>query len=75
MNTTSTTTEEIDYVIWRKDFQATMQVTSETVRRWIKAKKLPEPDVYMSLKTMGWRMSTLRASGINIVYPPVSTRR
>lgn len=67
MNTTSTTTEEIDRVIWRKDFQATMQVSSETIRRWIKAKKLPAPDVHMSLKTSGWRMSTLRAAGINIV--------
>lgn len=55
-----------DPIIWRCELHERMQVTSETVRRWIKAKKLPAPDVDLSLRTRGWRLSTLRAAGINL---------
>jgi len=57
---------EQDRVIWRPDLQKMMGVTSETVRRWMKDKRLPTPDVAMSRKTLGWRISTLRNAGINI---------
>jgi len=57
---------EDDKVIWRRDLQTVMGVTSETVRRWLKSGKLPAPDVSMSRQTMGWRTSTLRAAGINL---------
>jgi predicted site-specific integrase-resolvase len=55
-----------DKVIWRHDLQAMMAVSSETMRRWIKAGKLPKPDIAMTHKTMGWRVSTLHNCGINI---------
>ena len=55
-----------DKVIWRHDLQAMMSVSSETVRRWIKQGRLPKPDVAMSQKTMGWKISTLQNSGINL---------
>jgi predicted DNA-binding transcriptional regulator AlpA len=55
-----------DRVIWRPELQKMMGVTSETVRRWMKDKRLPPPDVAMSRKTLGWRISTLRASGVNL---------
>lgn len=58
--------EEQDRVIWRPQLQEMMGVTSETVRRWMRANRLPTPDVAMSRKTLGWRVSTLRAAGINI---------
>ena len=57
---------ENDKVIWRHDFQNIMHVTSETVRRWMKAGKLPNPDVELSRRTLGWRISTLRGAGINL---------
>ena len=57
---------EMDRVIWRPDLQKMMGVTSETIRRWMKAKRLPAPDVAMSRKTLGWRASTLRAAGVNL---------
>lgn len=57
---------EKDRVIWRPQLQEMMGVTSETVRRWMHGNKLPTPDVAMSRKTIGWRLSTLRAAGINI---------
>ena len=60
------TTDENDRVIWRPDLQKMMGVTSETVRRWMRDNRLPTPDVAMSRKTLGWRVSTLRAAGINI---------
>lgn len=57
--------EEIeDRVIWRRELQETMHVSSETLRRWLNANKLPQPDVAISNRTKGWRLSTLRAAGI-----------
>lgn len=55
-----------DRVIWRPDLQELMHVSSETVRRWMHANKLPPPDVAISRRTVGWRLSTLRAAGINL---------
>lgn len=60
------TNDAQDRVIWRRDLQAQMRVSGETMRRWLKANKLPAPDVAMSLRTMGWKTSTLRAAGINL---------
>lgn len=54
-------------MIWRPDLQQIVGVSSETVRRWLKTGKLPAPDVALSRRTMGWRISTLRAAGINLV--------
>lgn len=58
--------KETDRIIWRKDLQTGLGVCSETMRRWLRDKKLPEPDVDLSRRTRGWRLSTLRAHGINI---------
>lgn len=57
---------EPDKVIWRHDLQAMLSVSSETMRRWLNSGKLPTPDVAMYRKTLGWRVSTLRANGINL---------
>jgi hypothetical protein len=59
--------EPEDRVIWRADLCKQLHVCTETVRRYIKAKRLPEPDVNLSRKTTGWRLSTLRAAGVNVV--------
>lgn len=58
---------ELDRVIYRQDLYKEMQISSETVRRWMKSGKLPAPDVAISQKTTGWRLSTLNAAGIGIV--------
>jgi predicted DNA-binding transcriptional regulator AlpA len=55
-----------DRVIWRRELQAAAEVTSETVRRWMRDGKLPAPDVKLSHRTKGWRVSTLRAAGIDL---------
>jgi predicted DNA-binding transcriptional regulator AlpA len=59
--------EVLDRVIWRRELQAATDVSSETVRRWMRDGKLPRPDVALSHRTKGWRMSTLRAAGINLI--------
>jgi len=41
-------------------------VTSETIRRWLRDKKLPAPDVDLSRKTRAWKVSTLQAAGFNL---------
>ena len=55
-----------DRVIWRADLCTTLRVCSDTVRRYLKDGKLPKPDVELSRRTMGWKLSTLRGAGINI---------
>lgn len=42
-------------------------VSSETIRRHLKAKKLPPPDVQLSRQTTAWRLSTLQAAGVRAV--------
>ena len=59
--------ESVDRVIWRRELQAAAHVSSETVRRWMRDGKLPAPDVNLSYRTKGWRISTLRAAGINLL--------
>ena len=56
-----------DRVIYRTDLCKMLGVGSEALRRWMKAGKLPPPDVAISQKTLGWRMSTLRDHGIRLV--------
>ncbi|MDR3299923.1 MAG: DUF2921 family protein [Candidatus Accumulibacter sp.] len=56
---------EVDRIIWRRDLEEIMRVGAEAVRRWMKSGKLPAPDVSMSRKIKGWRVSTLRKAGIN----------
>ncbi len=55
-----------DEVIYRADGMQRLGVRSETIRRYLKAKKLPPPDVALSAKKVGWRLSTLRAAGVNL---------
>lgn len=55
-----------DTVIWRKDLAKRLNRSSETIRQWMASGKLPKPDVDLSLKTRGWKLSTLRAAGINL---------
>lgn len=54
-------------VIWRPDLQVQLNVTLRTIRRWIISGKLPPPDVDISRRTKGWRLSTLHAAGIRLV--------
>ena len=63
----SGTEQAEDRVIWRRELQAAAHESSETVRRWMKDGKLPLPDVNLSHRTKGWRVSTLRAAGINLL--------
>jgi hypothetical protein len=55
-----------DPVIWRAELPGLLHIGTEAVRRHIKAGKLPPPDVDLSRKTRGWKLSTLRAAGINL---------
>jgi predicted DNA-binding transcriptional regulator AlpA len=55
-----------DPVLWRYELQSVLCVSSETIRRWIKTRHLPAPDVALSKRTLGWRLSTLHAAGIKV---------
>lgn len=56
-----------DRLVFRDDLGAALGVGSEALRRWIKAGKLPKPDVAITRRTMAWRLSTLQAAGIGLV--------
>ena len=58
--------EPEDRVIWRPDLQQKMGVSSNTIRRWMIEGKLPPPDVDLSRRTRGWRLSTLHEAGIRL---------
>lgn len=67
---------EPDIMVWRRDLRAYFgDVSDETVRRWIKQGKLPKPDVDFSLRTRGWRLSTLHQAGIMLVTPILSASK
>lgn len=59
----------VDRVIWRRDLTEMMGVTGETVRRWMISGKLPRPDVNLSRRTSGWKLSTLRLAGVDLGLP------
>jgi predicted DNA-binding transcriptional regulator AlpA len=57
----------VDRVVWRAELMTLTNVTStETIRRWLQQGRLPRPDVALSQRTTGWRLSTLRGAGINV---------
>lgn len=55
-----------EQIITRRELQEKIGVHSDTMRLWIKKKKLPPFDVNLSRVTKGWRRSTLKAAGINV---------
>lgn len=64
---------EQDSIIWREELTALCGKSGETVRRWLKSGRLPPPDVKLSARTMGWKLSTLRAANINLPAPTRAT--
>lgn len=56
-----------DRLVFREDLVTTLGVGNEALRRWIKAGKLPKPDVAITRRTMAWKLSTLQAAGIGLL--------
>jgi predicted DNA-binding transcriptional regulator AlpA len=60
-------TSEGDRIIYRQDLYRMLGVTSETLRRYLRDNKIPPADIAITQRTVGWRLSTLRAAGINLL--------
>jgi len=59
------TPETEDRVIWRDELcERLNNIKSDTVRKMIKAGRIPAPDVKLSRKMQGWHISLLRQSGV-----------
>lgn len=56
-----------DRVIFRAELCTMLNVGSECVRRWLLAGRIPKPDVAITNRTVGWRLSTLRNAGIGLL--------
>jgi hypothetical protein len=59
-------TDENEMIIKRSDLPRLLNVSSDTVRKYIKSGKLPSYDVALSRKTSGWKRSTLVAAGVRV---------
>ena len=57
---------EADRIVWRREVQAVTGKSGETIRVWIKTGKLPKPGVHLGT-AQGWRLSALRAHGVEWV--------
>lgn len=58
--------EDKDALIMRGELCEKLGITGNTLRRWLREEKLPEPDVAITRRTLGWRKSTLVEAGIRI---------
>lgn len=66
-NRSSSGQTNLEETVNRIDLQRRLDVSSETMRRWLKTGKLPPLDFDLSFKTQGWKRSTLLAAGIRVV--------
>lgn len=53
-------------VIWRRDLRKRLGVSCQTMRNWERSNRLPNPDIALTQKSIGWYPSTLRAAGIEV---------
>jgi predicted DNA-binding transcriptional regulator AlpA len=58
-----------DRIIWRRDLRAALTISDESLRRMLKSGRLPKPDIDLSNRTKGWKVSTLKKAGINLILP------
>ena len=56
----------LDPMFTRAEIVARLRISSETMRRWERDKRMPPPDVAMTQKTRLWKLSTLHAAGLRI---------
>jgi hypothetical protein len=55
-----------DRVVYRAEMMRALDCCSRTLTRYVRDEKLPAPDVRLTLQKQGWRISTLRAHGVNL---------
>lgn len=57
----------VDRIVWRQELQHLLGVSLDSLTRYLKMPgKLPSPDVALSSKKIGWRLSTLHAAGVRV---------
>jgi hypothetical protein len=60
-------------LIHRRDFQASLGCSSESIRLAIRDKRLPPLDVDLG-KIQGWYPDTLRAAGVKVPEPAAASQ-
>lgn len=61
------TAEPIDRIVWRQELQQVLGVSLESISRYLRTPgKLPPPDLNLSAKKVGWKVSTLHAAGLKL---------
>lgn len=60
-------TEQTDRILWMRDLRTALGISAPTLRRWRAQGKFPKPDVEITPRVVGWRLSTLHAAGIKLL--------
>lgn len=55
-----------DKLLSRAELAAVLRTNSDTLGRWVRQKRVPPPDVKTTQKNQQWKVSSLRAAGLNI---------
>jgi predicted site-specific integrase-resolvase len=55
-----------DTLLKRHELVARLRISSDTLRRWLVEKRIPPPDIATTRKNQQWRVSSLRAAGLNL---------
>lgn len=56
----------VDRLIWRQELQQALGMSLDTMTRYMRQLgKLPQP-VNLNPKRVGWKLSTLRAAGVDL---------
>jgi hypothetical protein len=55
-----------DRLLTRAELLIILRTNSDTFSRWVREKRVPQPDVKTTQKNQQWKVSSLRAAGLNI---------
>lgn len=66
------TTQTLERVFWRDEIMRILNISSDGLRKLIKAGKFPPADVPITNRTQGWNTSTLLAKGFKLPAEPTA---
>jgi predicted site-specific integrase-resolvase len=55
-----------DVLLKRAELVQRLRINTGTLGRWMREKRIPPPDIATTRKNQQWKVSTLRAAGLNV---------
>lgn len=50
----------------RPELVERLRINTATLGRWVREKRIPPPDINTTRKNQQWKVSSLRAAGLNV---------